>query len=835
MNYIDIDLFGGIVSNADSEDIRPDIGQDIVNFTLDKAGTLKYNKKYITAASFDDLLVSGVIYWTDFTFNDQKFILIVDSDNNNLLLLNSNYQKVEYKFIDLAGNTDSFPIYNINAPTSAYKSMQSFLSTGGEVRISARNTNEPVLVQYISNRKFWGYLSDADNWFVQKKKLANNSIVYEDFDDGFFADISYPRMDYGRNRFMLSENSSDLDLTFEPQITATSSKDDDSFISESAISANTTDGSLVGNHFYESATSQTSFYVHEYAIAFVYDGNQIGPLSNSTYTRIATLDPHIRQRPRGMSSKIDFKMDLATMDGSTSTVRDWLQNPRITGIALYRAISAANYTRVKAKSALRRVGTYRIDRSQSDMKRVSISSSSIQRLGYNKMLTLDSARFSSAISDITSNTFFKFFWDSSGDSDTEEFTKSIGAYDDTYGIYTIGVSDKDDFIPDYLGQWAIVQSNTVLYSVFNTVHNSGIKAVGGEYWIVVPGNVSDGDGFYKNCIISEQTQTSTTKFDCIVESYLGRHVDGSGNESYYHALRLSGGSLWKEFKDNGVGNVYIYRTNEPIWWFHSTHNRHDSTNKTKEASISIFDTDPISFEGHPYPEDKINHGYEVQHNFMGRRFVGNVVINLGDDDQETHENMVLFSEPGMLDVVPSTNFIQMQNEFGGEVTGFSDIGADLYIFTTNTINLLNMRGPDPSTWILNTISNKVGCIASASIIKVKDRIYFAGEDSCYSITHTGQLIPISEPINDFYRELTAAAKQKTKTIYDADKGIVFWNFGKSEEVGGSLYVYELHLNKGDVTWARRGFHKPITIMAEDFDSKPAFISATQRISNPLSR
>ena len=70
MNYIDIDLFGGIVSNADSEDIRPDIGQDIVNFTLDKAGTLKYNKKYITAASFDDLLVSGVIYWTDFTFND---------------------------------------------------------------------------------------------------------------------------------------------------------------------------------------------------------------------------------------------------------------------------------------------------------------------------------------------------------------------------------------------------------------------------------------------------------------------------------------------------------------------------------------------------------------------------------------------------------------------------------------------------------------------------------------------------------------------------------------------------------------------------------------------
>ena len=177
----------------------------------------------------------------------------------------------------------------------------------------------------------------------------------------------------------------------------------------------------------------------------------------------------------------------------------------------------------------------------------------------------------------------------------------------------------------------------------------------------------------------------------------------------------------------------------------------------------------------------------------------------------------------------------MQNEFGGEVTGFSDMGADLYIFTTHTINLLNMRGPDPSAWILNTISNKVGCIASDSIIKVKDRIFFAGEDSCYSLTHTGQLIPISEPINDFYRDLSDAAKRRTKTVYDADKGIVFWNFGSSDAVNGSVFVYELHLNRGDVTWAKRGFQKPITLMTEDFNAKPAFISKTERVDNPLAR
>ena len=36
MNYIDIDIFGGIVSNADSEDIRDDIGQVNVNFDISK-------------------------------------------------------------------------------------------------------------------------------------------------------------------------------------------------------------------------------------------------------------------------------------------------------------------------------------------------------------------------------------------------------------------------------------------------------------------------------------------------------------------------------------------------------------------------------------------------------------------------------------------------------------------------------------------------------------------------------------------------------------------------------------------------------------------------------
>lgn len=60
MKYIDIDLFGGIVSNADSEDIRPDLGQNLVNFKLDKAGSLRYNDNYQVLKQFDNELFTGI-------------------------------------------------------------------------------------------------------------------------------------------------------------------------------------------------------------------------------------------------------------------------------------------------------------------------------------------------------------------------------------------------------------------------------------------------------------------------------------------------------------------------------------------------------------------------------------------------------------------------------------------------------------------------------------------------------------------------------------------------------------------------------------------------------
>ena len=52
----------------------------------------------------------------------------------------------------------------------------------------------------------------------------------------------------------------------------------------------------------------------------------------------------------------------------------------------------------------------------------------------------------------------------------------------------------------------------------------------------------------------------------------------------------------------------------------------------------------------------------------GRQFVGNVKIT-SDEDIEEYPNFVMFSEANAPDIIPTTNFIQLQDLQGGEIVG----------------------------------------------------------------------------------------------------------------------------------------------------------------------
>lgn len=127
MKYIEIDTFGGVVSNADSEDIRPDLGQSLINFSLNKAGVLKYNDNYVVGADFTDELFAGVFYWTDFSFNNQRYIIAINKDTNALQLLSSSYAKiVSITESAHAGTSTDNSFYTVNPSTFTYRSAIDF-------------------------------------------------------------------------------------------------------------------------------------------------------------------------------------------------------------------------------------------------------------------------------------------------------------------------------------------------------------------------------------------------------------------------------------------------------------------------------------------------------------------------------------------------------------------------------------------------------------------------------------------------------------------------------------------------------------------------------------
>tara|TARA_Y100000592_G_scaffold55369_1_gene87118 strand:+ start:24551 stop:27103 length:2553 start_codon:yes stop_codon:yes gene_type:complete len=850
MKYIDIDLFGGIVSNADSEDIRPDLGQNLVNFKLDKAGSLRYNDNYQVLKQFDNELFTGIFYWTDFSQDDSRHIIVIKDTSNELLLLNTSYNKqFSNKQILSGNNTQNSRFFTINAANRAFKVMQSFLSSGRYIRILANREDEPVNLQFIDNRKFFGYWNINNvNWFTYQGDQSGN-IIYLNTASKHFADIAYPRMDYFRGRNSYS-NSVISNTGFEPIIDAiqstkrvetngSSSLRVDIGGSDTLVSASF----MYGNHIHLSASTNTNRYAHEYNFALIYDGNQIGPLSESSaFTSLETIKENLlpRHKNRGLGCKLRINVNIAVKEGSV--VRETIWNPRITGIAIYRSVAPSNFQRMREKTTLRRIGTYRLDRSPTDMKRVTFTTSQLQVLDHTKVLPLDilNGRHPSSLSDPTT-AYFKYFWTNDSNGDPNMTSLSIDAYDDTHGFYTLSISSAN-FVPDLLSEWFITQNSAAIGSGAGTIFASGVRCIGGHAWIIVPADQSEGDGYYQNCVITDTDsgdRSINTVYDCIVESYMYKHKDASGNETFFHALRLSGDKLWRQIKTSGlssINGVHIHRTNEPIYWdmLDISQSAHTNNNIVR-GRLHIWDLSPVQFEGHPYPEDTINHSAEVQHSFMGRRFIGNVKINLGTEKEEEHKNMILFSEISMFDVIPSKNFIQIQDLQGGEVVGFSDMGGDLVIFQTRGVYILNMRSQDPATWVLSNVSNNIGCIASNSILKVKDRIFFAGEKSIYYLSSVGQLVPVSEPINDTYNSLPEAVKKKTSSVYEADKGIISWHFGANDLVNGSRYVYQLHIDKGDVTWSSRNIKQPLTRMSEDFDNNVVFFSNTQFLSNPYTR
>lgn len=92
------------------------------------------------------------------------------------------------------------------------------------------------------------------------------------------------------------------------------------------------------------------------------------------------------------------------------------------------------------------------------------------------------------------------------------------------------------------------------------------------------------------------------------------------------------------------------------------------------------------------------------------------------------------------------------------------------------------------------ISNTVGCVSHRSIVSVKNRLYFAGDDGFY-VTDGFQVDRISEDFNETYKTLVETQDQRDRIYgtYDELNDRVLWSVKQDSGAADNDVIYVAHL------------------------------------------
>tara|TARA_R100000278_G_scaffold2675_2_gene5201 strand:+ start:10554 stop:13520 length:2967 start_codon:yes stop_codon:yes gene_type:complete len=190
---------------------------------------------------------------------------------------------------------------------------------------------------------------------------------------------------------------------------------------------------------------------------------------------------------------------------------------------------------------------------------------------------------------------------------------------------------------------------------------------------------------------------------------------------------------------------------------------------------------------HPYDETKIDTYYKYSTLSDGRLFAGNVALD-PTGENELHKDWIIYSELGQFDVLPITNYIQLNDKQGGEITGLETLLGDVVVFMSRGIYRINVPSADPTQWSLVEAEENIGCTAPDSIIKNEGNLFFANESDIYFLDANFNAVPITGPIRDDYQAL---ANANTILHLDPKKDRLLCKFGDEVNI---IYAYSLKDN-----------------------------------------
>ena len=199
---------------------------------------------------------------------------------------------------------------------------------------------------------------------------------------------------------------------------------------------------------------------------------------------------------------------------------------------------------------------------------------------------------------------------------------------------------------------------------------------------------------------------------------------------------------------------------------------------------------------HPFSETSIVTNYEHAKFISGRMFVANVKIT-SDTVTESHDDFVMYSELGQPDVIPITNYIQIQDFEGAKILAIEELLGNLVVFVEKGVFLVQIPKDDPVSWSLMEAEKSIGLVAKDSIVNWENNLFFAGQDNLYMMTSNFDAQPITTSIRDDYQ---AYNNSKTACHFDVKKERLLMVLG-----GLTSHIYALDLKdirQGKESWSR---------------------------------
>lgn len=213
--------------------------------------------------------------------------------------------------------------------------------------------------------------------------------------------------------------------------------------------------------------------------------------------------------------------------------------------------------------------------------------------------------------------------------------------------------------------------------------------------------------------------------------------------------------------------------------------------------FSYRDLDDANGIVHPTGETSLDVNFTYSVNLEGRQYVAGVALNPSAEN-EIHKDWVMFSKLNQPDVIPITNYISIPDLQGGEITGLARLMGDLVVLQSKGIYRLSVPSADPFSWSLSESEPNIGCVSADSIVEYDSGIFFAGEDNFYHLSSNFKAMPVTTSIKDIYQG--SANLSNTKAIIDVKKNRLLCKFGDTNQ---TLYVLDLdQMAKGVEHWSK---------------------------------